>query len=275
MKILITGGSGFVGKSLVNALNEEHEVYSPSSSELDLTDSQQVKAYLQNKYFDIVIHCAIKGGSRTQPDTAETLYQNLSMFFHLMDNSNRFDKLYNFSSGAEYDRRTPIQAVSNDLEKSYPIDYYGMSKNIISRLLKSNMRYYNFRIYGVFGTEEDDRRFIKSSLLKIKQNQPIEIHQDRFFDFINIDDLIGVIKYYISNPKYPLDNEVELVYSRKYKLSNLAELIKKITKSRVDINIIDSKLGNSYIGDGIGIDDTVMFNTMGLEAGIKKMWNEL
>ena len=93
MKILITGGSGFVGKSLVNALNEEHEVYSPSSNELDLTDSQQVKAYLQNKYFNIVIHCAIKGGSRTQPDTAETLYQNLSMFFHLMDNSNRFDNL--------------------------------------------------------------------------------------------------------------------------------------------------------------------------------------
>ena len=72
-----------------------------------------------------------------------------------------------------------------------------------------------------------------------------------------------------------MNNEVELVYSRKYKLSNLAELIKKITKSRVDINIIDSKLGNSYTGDGIGIDDTVMFNTIGLEAGIKKMWNEL
>jgi nucleoside-diphosphate-sugar epimerase len=35
MKILITGGSGFVGKSLVNVLNEEHEVYSPSSKELE------------------------------------------------------------------------------------------------------------------------------------------------------------------------------------------------------------------------------------------------
>jgi len=277
MKILITGGSGFVGRNLVKALNKDYDVYSPTSSELDLTNAQQVTTYLQNKYFDVVIHCAIRGGRRLQPDTAVDMYENLSMYFHLMNNRNRFGKFFNFASGAEFDRRKGIHPIprNNQLNTSWPIDYYGMSKNIISRLLKTDKQSYNFRIYGVFGIEEDNTRFIKSSLLKIKQNQPIEIHQDRFFDFVNIDDLIGVIKYYISNPKYPLNNEVEIVYSRKYKLSNLAELIKKITKSRVDINITDSKLGNSYTGDGIGIDDIVMFNTIGLEAGIKKMWNEL
>jgi nucleoside-diphosphate-sugar epimerase len=29
MKILITGGSGFIGRNLVKALKQEHEVYSP------------------------------------------------------------------------------------------------------------------------------------------------------------------------------------------------------------------------------------------------------
>ena len=172
MKILITGGSGFVGRNLVKALNKDYDVYSPTSSELDLTDAQQVTTYLQNKYFDVVIHCAIRGGRRLQPDTADDMYENLSMYFHLMDNRDRFGKFFNFASGAEFDRRKGVFPTSktNKLETSWPIDYYGMSKNIISRLLKTDKQSYNFRIYGVFGTDEDDSRFIKSSLLKIKQN---------------------------------------------------------------------------------------------------------
>ena len=277
MKILITGGSGFVGRNLIKALNKDYDVYSPSSSELDLTNAQQVTTYLQNKYFDVVIHCAIRGGRRLQPDTAVDMYENLSMYFHLMDNRDRFGKFFNFASGAEFDRRKGIRPTSKNkrLERSWPIDYYGMSKNIISRLLKTDKQSYNFRIYGVFGTDEDDSRFIKSSLLKIKQNLPIEIHQDKLMDFIYIDDLISIIKYYLSNPEYPLDSEVELVYSQKYTLSRLATLIKEITESQVSININSEIKGGSYIGSGIGVDDIVMFNVEGLKAGIKKVWNEL
>jgi nucleoside-diphosphate-sugar epimerase len=277
MKILITGGSGFVGRNLIKALNKDYDVYLPSSSELDLTDAQQVTTYLQNKYFDVVIHCAIRGGRRLQPDTAVDMYENLSMYFHLMDNRDRFGKFFNFASGAEFDRRKGVFPTSknNKLNTSWPIDYYGMSKNIISRLLKTDKQSYNFRIYGVFGTDEDDSRFIKSSLLKIKQNLPIEIHQDKLMDFIHIDDLISIIKYYLSNPEYPLDSEVELVYSQKYTLSRLATLIKEITESQVSININSKTKGGSYIGSGIGVDDIVMFNVEGLKAGIKKVWNEL
>jgi UDP-glucose 4-epimerase len=277
MKILVTGGSGFVGRNLVKALNKDYDVYSPTSNELDLTDAQQVTTYLQNKYFDVVIHCAIRGGRRLQPDTAVDMYENLSMYFHLMDNRDRFGKFINFASGAEFDRRKGVFPTSknNKLETSWPIDYYGMSKNIISRLLKTDRQSYNFRIYGVFGTDEDDTRFIKSSLLKIKQNLPIEIHQDKLMDFIHIDDLVSIIKYYLSNPEYPLDSEVELVYSQKYTLSQLATLIKEITESQVSININSETKGGSYIGSGIGVDDIVMFNVEGLKAGIKKVWNEL
>ena len=205
------------------------------------------------------------------------MYENLSMYFHLMNNRDRFGKFFNFASGAEFDRRKGVFPTSknNKLNTSWPIDYYGMSKNIISRLLKTDRQSYNFRIYGVFGTDEDDVRFIKASLLKIKQNLPIEIHQDKLFDFIHIDDLISIIKYYLSNPEYPLDSEVELVYSQKYTLSRLATLIKEITESQVSININSETKGGSYIGSGIGVDDIVMFNVKGLKAGIKKVWDEL
>ena len=102
MKILITGGSGFIGRSLIKALNQEHDVFSPSSKELDVTNSYDVEKYLQNKYFDWVIHCAIKGGRRATQDTSDDAYNNIKMFFNLMNNKVRFGKLINFSSGAQF-----------------------------------------------------------------------------------------------------------------------------------------------------------------------------
>ena len=42
MKILITGGSGFVGRNLVKSLKEDNEIFYPSSKDLDLTNSKSV-----------------------------------------------------------------------------------------------------------------------------------------------------------------------------------------------------------------------------------------
>tara|TARA_E500000318_G_C3396030_1_gene147898 strand:+ start:209 stop:541 length:333 start_codon:yes stop_codon:yes gene_type:complete len=103
MKILITGGNGFVGRNLIKILEKDYDIYSPSSSQLDLTDEKSVEEYLRNKFFDVVIHCAIKGGRRNVQDTAFTLQDNLKMFFNLMNNKDRFDRFINFSSGADWE----------------------------------------------------------------------------------------------------------------------------------------------------------------------------
>jgi len=268
MKILITGGNGFVGKSLVKALKTEHDVYFPSSQELDLTDTDSVNKYLQNKYFDWVIHCAIRGGRRTGEDSPYTTYNNLKMFFNLMNNKDRFGKLINFASGAEFDRTTAVNSNTNNLLSSYPTDYYGMAKNIISRIVQDNHQY-NFRIYGVFGVDEDETRFIKANIQKVKKGEPIEIHQDRFFDFIYIDDLINVVKYYINNPSYPLDNNLDLVYQTKLKLSNIAQLIPGLNQ----IKFKTKTQGKSYTGSNLGIPLDI--ELIGLEEGIKRVYNAL
>ena len=268
MKILITGGNGFVGRNLVKALKQEHEVFSPSSQELDLTDKDAVDKYLRTKYFDWVIHCAIRGGTRADQDSPYTTYNNLKMFFNLMNNKDRFGKLINFASGAEFDRTTNIDSVSNDLLSSYPVDYYGMAKNIISRIVQTTF-HYNFRIYGVFGIDENETRFIKASIRNIKEGKPIEIHQDKFFDFFYIDDLINVVKYYVNNPTYPLDNNLDLVYQSKLKLSDIAQLI----PGQNEIKFKYKTKGKSYTGSNLGIPLDI--ELIGLEEGIKRVYNAL
>ena len=273
MKILITGGNGFIGKSLIKVLKQEHEVFSPSSQELDLTNSQAVEKYLRNKYFDWVIHCAIRGGRRTDEDRAEVTYNNLKMFFNLMNSKDRFGKFINFASGAEFDRTSAINSNTNSLKDSYPTDPYGMSKNIISRILQDCLHCYNFRVYGVFGADEDDTRFIKSNIKRYKNIEDLKIFQEKAFDFFYIDDLVTVVKYYIDHPTYPLDNDMDLVYQQKYKLTDIGRIINNLSAYKVNAEAEDYREAPSYLGSNLGI--TLDIELVGLEEGIKRVYNAL
>ena len=272
MKILITGGNGFIGRNLIKILKQEHEIFSPSSTELDLTDSTAVDNYLRNKYFDWVIHCAISGGRRTKEDSPYVTYNNLKMFFNLMNNQDRFSKFINFASGAEFDRKTAINSQSNHLLSSYPTDYYGMSKNIISRILQDCLHCYNFRVYGVFGIDENDNRFIKSNIKRYKNKENLQIFQEKAFDFFYIDDLVAVVKYYIDHPTYPLDDDMDLVYQQKYKLTDIGNIINQLDTHRVIVEAEDGREAPSYTGNlGINLD----IKLIGLEEGIKRVYNAL
>ena len=62
MKLLITGGNGYIGKYLVKYYTEYgHHVLSPSSGELDLTDLAATENYMVAHPIDTVINCAFYG----------------------------------------------------------------------------------------------------------------------------------------------------------------------------------------------------------------------
>ena len=145
MKILVTGKNGFVGKNLSNQLG--YEITSIGREDFNLTDREATNNWFKDKYFDVVIHTAIVGGSRLKKDNSEVFYQNLSMFYNLLANQDKFNQLISFGSGAEL---------------GYPTDPYGLSKNIINKIIQTESKLNNIRIYGVFGKDEWDTRFIKS-----------------------------------------------------------------------------------------------------------------
>ena len=77
------------------------------------------------------------------------LVKNIQMFYNLLNNKHYFGKLINFGSGAEL---------------NMPTDPYGLSKNIISKIIDAEPHFYNIRIYGVFDENELDTRFIKNNI---------------------------------------------------------------------------------------------------------------
>lgn len=58
MKILITGGSGFLGSRLCHHLASSHEVVAPTHQEMDITDADATKQFIGALRPEVVIHCA-------------------------------------------------------------------------------------------------------------------------------------------------------------------------------------------------------------------------
>ena len=71
--MLITGASGFVGGKAKKYFEDKYEVYTPTHSEMDITDSASVERAVKGFDPDVIIHCAAMADvSRCarEPDTS-------------------------------------------------------------------------------------------------------------------------------------------------------------------------------------------------------------
>jgi UDP-glucose 4-epimerase len=253
MSILITGGNGYIAKSLYNSLKDKYNVTCITRQDFDLTDSFKTLKYFSNKYFDIIIHCAVSGGSRLKPDSWNDMDNNLKMYYNLLNCKGRFKKLIHFGSGAE---------------TNTPESPYGLSKRVIAKSILEQDNFYNIKIFGVFDENELDTRFIKGNIKHYINKESIIIHQDKFMDFFYMKDLISLVDYYINNDDMP--KQIDCSYSNLYKLSDIANIINDLSEYKVEIKIEQKGIALPYYGIA-----NVLVDFIGLEQGIKEIYNKL
>jgi nucleoside-diphosphate-sugar epimerase len=242
MKILITGGHGIVGSYLVEKLSNRHEIFSPNKVGLDLTSYESTKDFFdKHQHFDVVIHGAIKGGSRLAEDAWSVMEDNIKMYKNLLEHSSKFNKLINLSSGAEeYFRDTP----------------YGLSKHVIAKSVESRENYYNIRIFSLFGGNEEETRYIRASLEKYVAKDNFLIHKDKYMDFFHVDDLVIILEHYLNNDSLP--KQLDCCYSNaKLRLTDIAEKINDLSNHKSAIRILHPSYFTleEYIGDSSVLED--------------------
>ena len=199
MEVCVLGSRGFIGKNLLR----DTDWVGVTHQELDLTDPRAVEEYFRDHEYDVVIHCAVIGGSRLRPDDGEVFYKNLLMFENVA--SVFKGKLLYFSSGAA-------------LRGNPPSDPYGMSKWLIDRRIETLPNTYSLRIWGCYGPGELSTRF--SAVCKREGH--IIIDQDRYFDFIDIEDVRKIVREYIYC-RWKMPKVCNLVYPEKLLLAQWAE----------------------------------------------------
>jgi UDP-glucose 4-epimerase len=251
MKVLITGGNGYIAKSLCAGLGAAYEITTVTRQDFDLTNYAQTSRWFRDKHFDVVIHTAVVGGTRLVADDEGVFYRNLQMYYNLVSLEDHFDRFITFGSGAE---------------ETMPWEPYGFSKRIIAESMKNKDNYYNLRIRAVFDENELDTRFIKGNLLRYINHEPMIIHQNRYMDFFYMEDLVSLVDYYIK-AKDPV-KEVDCCYNYNLTLSEIAAYINTLDTHQVDIKIQNEGMSAAYVGNYLPI----LSPLVGLANGIKKAY---
>lgn len=216
-RVCVLGAGGFVGKNLLRGT----DWVGVTRRDLDLTDQRAVEKYFDTHTYDVVIHCAVMGGSRLAADDGWVTHKNLLMFENVVRVFK--GKLLYFSSGAAL-RGTP------------PTDPYGLSKWLIDRRIETIPGAHSLRIWGCYGPGELPTRF--SAVCK--RDGHVVIDRDRYFDFIDIEDVRKIVTEYVRSERS--EKEYDLVYPNKLLLSQWAEKFGATWEVKDSTN-----LGESYI----------------------------
>jgi GDP-L-fucose synthase len=250
MKILITGGTGFIGKNVLEQLKDKFVCLAPLGSELNLLKEDEVAIYLKNNHFDVVLHTATWNASRnSKKDLSKVLSNNLRMFFNIARRSDYYGKMIYYGSGAEYDRAHWIPKMKEEYFDTYvPEDDYGFSKYIMCKYTISSKNIYNLRLFGVFGKYEDwEIRFISNACCKAIYDLPITIKKNVFFDYMCIDDLVKISEWFMSH------DTKEKIYNvctgKTVDLLTLARKVLSISNKKLKIITRENGLDKEYSGD--------------------------
>ncbi len=259
MKILVTGGGGFIARNLFEQLNGEYKIFSADIQELNLLDSTKVFNCLKKNRFDVIIHTATYDAApkHSTKDPTKVLENNLRMFFNITRCKDYFGKMIYFGSGAEYDREHWIPKMKEDyFDKYVPTDQYGLSKYIMTKYTLSNDNIYNLRLFAVFGKYEDWRvRIISSICHNTVSNLPITINQNKYYDFMHIADLARIVRWFVNNN--PKNKVYNVCTGKVIDFKTIAKKIIKISRKKLDIKIKINGLGREYSGD-----NTLLFSEL-------------
>lgn len=272
-KILVTGCRGFSGRNICENLDASYSVTSIARDDLDLRCVEKVEQFLKEGMFDVIIHTAYSNASKSKEHMPyELLDDNLRMFYNFERCQEYYGKMYYFGSGAEYDMQHYIPCMKEEYFGTYiPKDPYGFSKYIMSKACTERSNIYDLRLFGVYGKYELwERRFISNVICRALKGMDITIQKNVYFDYLWVDDLAEIMKWFIENE--PKHHHYNVCRGCKIDLYSLACMVREILNVNCNIVVKEPGWKPEYTGDNSRLlEELGDFQFTSFEDSIKQL----
>ncbi len=272
MKIFVTGGAGFVGRSLTKSLIEKnHNVIIfdnlSNSSEnaikpfldkvdfikCDITNYDDISSSIKSSY--IVIHLASKINvqeSFANPNLTKNV--NVDGTKNLLEacKENKIMKIIAASSAAVYSDCNDSNVYLSENSKTGPISPYGKSKLEMEEVIRKFSKLHGLnavilRFFNIFGIEQSPEYagVITKFFERINENRSLEVFGDglQTRDFISVEDAVGSIHNTIANIEGKYGNIFNIASGKSTSIKELAKLMILISGKNLDIYYSPKKDG--------------------------------
>ena len=269
-RLLLTGGSGFIGRNVLPVLRDAFLVDAPPRSELNLLDETSVESYVRRGTYDVVVHLANSTPAKNPKDKPDRiLADSLRAYFNLRRNADAFGKMLYIGSGAEYDKRFPIVSVSeSDIGLHVPIDDYGFAKYVMNENARLSANIYNLRIFGCYGPTDAKSKFIRDAIDCCLDGRAITIRQDCMFDYMYVVDLAEVIERFANvEPRF---HDYNICSGKRVALSEIAAIVAKKMDNEYALDIATPGWNREYTASNARfLSEFPDFAFTSLEKGIE------
>ena len=202
MSLLITGGTGYIGKRLVRQLEKKYSsIYSVGIEELNLLNYTDTLNFLKDNNITEVIHL---GWSMENENKA--IYDNIEALINLIRACDlvKIEKFIFASTNNVYGTSDNSCLFSeNDIPKPDDANKYGISKYIGEKLINYTLKEKSciIRIADVYGPGQTHGNLIKAIVSNVENKENLKLYGKgkRERDYIYVDDVIRGIEFIYEN----------------------------------------------------------------------------
>jgi len=290
MKIMIIGGSGFIGSYFVKSFSKKNNDVKylflknqpPYSNgfQLDITNRENIKKFFQKNKSDLIILSSALTNvdlCETNPDLAQMI--NVQGTQNIIDSCKFFNsKILYISTSAVFDGS---KSLYNETDKPNPTSVYGTTKLEGEKIvIESGISFLILRTDQPFGWTEkwQHANSVTRVIESLKKNESFNEISDWFNTPTYVPDFVNATNHLIEKKVEGIFHLVGSDYINRYEWAHKVakifrlnnELIQKINSSELKLPVKRNNvhLSNKKLKDKIG------YKMIGVEKGIENMLGE-